>query len=124
MVPKHLFYTKDHEWIKVTDQGLYVGITHYAQEQLGDIVYVELPEPSAYFKAHETVVVIESVKTASDIYMPVAGSIFGVNSALEDEPELINQDCYENYIFLVKADDVDLTGLLSADDYTKYIEEL
>ncbi|HBN83673.1 MAG TPA: glycine cleavage system protein GcvH [Clostridiales bacterium] len=124
MIPKHLYYTKEHEWIKVTDEGLYVGITHYAQDQLGDIVYVELPEVGDEFEASEAVSVVESVKTASDIYMPVKGSVKAVNHALENQPELINSDCYTNYIFVIQQEDNDLEGLLSADEYTKYIEEL
>lgn len=124
MIPKDLYYTKEHEWIKVTGDGLYVGITHYAQEQLGDIVYVELPEVGDEFKASESVSVVESVKTASDIYMPVDGTIKAVNQALEDQPELINQDCYTNYIFLIQATDAGLEGLLKAEEYAKHIEEL
>lgn len=124
MIPKHLYYTKEHEWVKVTDEGLYVGITHYAQDQLGDIVYVELPEEGVEFEVSDAVSVVESVKTASDIYMPVKGSIKMVNHDLEDQPELINADCYVNYIFVIQQADNNFKELLSADEYEKYIEEL
>ncbi|MGI6563731.1 MAG: glycine cleavage system protein GcvH [Clostridia bacterium] len=124
MIPKNLYYTKEHEWVKVTDEGLVVGITHYAQEQLGDIVYVELPEVGSEFNAQDAASVVESVKTASDIYMPVKGVIKAVNRELEDRPELINEDCYTNYIFIIDAEDADLSGLLSADEYAEYLKEL
>lgn len=124
MIPKNLYYTKEHEWVKVTEEGLYVGITHYAQDQLGDIVYVELPEPGNEFNASDAVSVVESVKTASDIYMPVSGTIKEVNHDLENQPELINTDCYANYIFVIQTENADLKGLLSAEEYEKFIEEL
>jgi glycine cleavage system H protein len=124
MIPKNLYYTKEHEWVKVTDEGLVVGITHYAQEQLGDIVYVELPEVGSEFNAQDAASVVESVKTASDIYMPVKGVIKAVNRELEDRPELINEDCYTNYIFIIDAEDADLSGLLNADEYAEYLKEL
>jgi len=122
MIPKELYYTKDHEWVKVADEGLYVGITHYAQEQLGDIVYVELPEIGDSFDAGATICVVESVKTASDIYAPVAGIIKSINDALEDEPELINVDCYQNYIFVLDSPSPDLSRLLDAEAYAALIE--
>lgn len=85
-------YTSDHEWILIEDSSATVGITDYAQEQLGDVVYVELPEIGQAFDAGETVAVVESVKAVGEIYMPLAGTIEAVNASLEEEPELVNSD--------------------------------
>jgi glycine cleavage system H protein len=95
-VPDELRYTKDHEWVRRNDDGtVTVGITDFAQEQLGDLVFVELPEVGATFTAGAEACVVESVKAASDVYCPLDGEVTAVNAALADSPELINQDCYD-----------------------------
>lgn len=120
-IPADLKYTKSHEWVNNNDNGtITVGITDHAQELLGDLVFVELPEVGKELEAEEACSVVESVKAASDIYAPVAGEVVEVNEALDDQPELINSDPYgEGWLFKLKiADSTSLDGLLSADDYT------
>jgi glycine cleavage system H protein len=119
-----LFYTKEHEWVKVEGEEAYIGISDYAQHELGDIVYVELPEIDDEFDAEESFGVVESVKAVSDLYMPVGGTIIEVNEELEDEPELVNEDAYENWIIKVKmTDKSELDELLSGEEYQAYCAE-
>lgn len=125
-VPDNLLYTASHEWLEKLDNGNYrVGITEFAQEQLGDIVFVELPEVDESYAQEDECGVVESVKTASDIYCPVEGTVVAANDALEDTPELINDSPYDDgWIFEVSvSDDADLGHLLSAEDYRNSIEE-
>ena len=120
-IPADLKYTKSHEWVNNNDNGtITVGITDHAQELLGDLVFVELPEVGKELEAEEACAVVESVKAASDIYAPLAGEVVEVNEALEDQPELINSDPYgDGWLFKLKITDTNsLDGLLSADDYT------
>ncbi len=120
-IPADLKYTKSHEWINNNENGtITVGITDHAQELLGDLVFVELPEVGKELEAGEPCAVVESVKAASDIYAPIAGEVVEVNEALEEEPELINSDPYgDGWLFKLKlADDTILDGLLSSDEYT------
>ncbi len=119
-LPNDLKYTKSHEWIQTNEDGtITVGITDHAQELLGDLVYVEVPEVDLVVAAEQACVVVESVKAASDVYAPVAGSITAVNEALEDAPELVNSDPYgEGWIYKLKVDDpADLDDLLDAESY-------
>ncbi|MBU2467027.1 MAG: glycine cleavage system protein GcvH, partial [Proteobacteria bacterium] len=92
--PEGLYYTKEHEWLRVEGDLAVVGLTDFAQDQLGDITYVELPEPESEVEQMGEMCVVESVKTAADVYAPLSGVVVEVNSALGDAPELINQDCY------------------------------
>lgn len=118
--PVELYYAETHEWVRQEDDGsLTVGITDHAQDLLGDLVFAELPEVGATFEAGDVCMLLESVKAASDIYMPVSGEIIAVNTALEDEPELINQDAFvEGWLFKVQAtDSAGLDKLLSAEAY-------
>ncbi|HHL32453.1 MAG TPA: glycine cleavage system protein GcvH [Oceanospirillales bacterium] len=120
-----LKYTDSHEWIEVLDSGnIRIGITEHAQSALGDIVFVELPEEDSYAAGDECGVV-ESVKTASDIYAPIAGTIVAVNDALEDAPELINESPYDDgWIFEMEVDNTDdLNDLLSAEEYRNSIAD-
>lgn len=95
-IPDHLLYTKDHEWIRLEDDGLaVVGITDYAQESLGDITFVEFPETGASFALGDTFGVVESVKAASDLFMPIDAEVIEINEDVDSEPELLNQDPYE-----------------------------
>jgi glycine cleavage system H protein len=120
------YYTKDHEWIKVEgDQGV-VGITDFAQKQLGDLVYVELPAVGGALAVHQKIGTIESVKAVSDIFSPAAGEVVAVNKDLEGAPELINQDPHgKGWILRLKlADKAALAGLMNAADYEKYLAGL
>lgn len=125
-IPADLRYTKSHEWISDSGDGVVtIGVTDHAQESLGDLVFVELPEEGANLAAEDSCAVVESVKAASDIFAPIAGEITAVNSALEDAPEQVNQDPYgEGWLFKMKVTDAaDLNGLLTADEYTAEAEE-
>jgi glycine cleavage system H protein len=124
-VPKDLRYSESHEWVSDEEEGVVkVGITDHAQEQLGDLVFVELPEEGASFGQGDACAVIESVKAASDIYTPVSGEVVAVNQAILDSPEIINNDPYgDGWLFSVKLDDSDeLGGLMSADNYADHID--
>lgn len=123
-VLKDLYYTKDHEWLRVEGDEAYIGLTDFAQDSLGDIVYVELPEVDDEFSKEDAFAAVESVKAASDVFMPVDGKIVEVNEALLDEPGLINEDPYENWIAKIEiADKSQLDELLSADEYEKLLDE-
>ena len=124
-VPKDLKYTESHEWVRRDADGtVAVGITDHAQEQLGDIVFVEAPKPGRKVAAGEAVGVVESVKAASDIYAPVAGEIVAGNEALADAPEKVNGDAYGSWMFRIKPDDAaDLDGLLDAAAYENIASE-
>lgn len=120
-VEKGLLYTKDHEWIKVDGEFGLVGITDFAQSHLGDIVYVELPEVGDEVEKENAFASVESVKTAADVNMPVGGSVEAVNEALNDEPALINSDCYANWMVKIKiADKGELDGLMSPEAYEEF----
>lgn len=122
--PKELKYAKTHEWVRVEGELAFVGITDYAQESLGDIVYVELPAAGAQVKPGEELATIESVKAASPIYAPVAGTVERVNPALEKTPELVNQKPYEAFLFALKPfDPAGLAGLLDAAAYERHVEQ-
>ena len=118
-VPAELKYTKEHEWIRVEGEEAYVGITDYAQSQLGDIVFVEVETEGDNLEAGDTFGSIEAVKTVSDLYMPVSGEVLEFNSELEDQPDLVNKDPYgKGWIIKVTVEDeAQLDGLLSADAY-------
>jgi glycine cleavage system H protein len=125
-VPDNLSYTASHEWLeKIADNRYRVGITEFAQEQLGDIVFVELPENNEAYAQEDECGVVESVKTASDLFAPLGGTIVEVNEALEDNPELINDSPYDDgWIFVIELDDdSDLDSLLNAEDYRNSIED-
>lgn len=119
-----LYYSKDHEWIKVEGNNAYVGITDFAQHALGEIVYVELPELDEEFEAGDVFSVVESVKAASDVYMPISGKVLEVNEELEDSPQLINEEPYENWIAMVEmADKTDLDDLMDEVGYKEFCEK-
>ncbi len=124
-IPEDLFYTKDHEWIRIDGETATIGITDHAQEALGDITFVELPETDAGFGSGETFGVVESVKAASDIYMPVEGTVSEVNEALEDEPETLNSDPYgDGWLVKVRLDgEPDRKELLDAKAYGELCEK-
>lgn len=124
-IPGDLKYTKDHEWLKVDGDVAYVGITDYAQKELGDIVYVEIETEGETLEKEDVFGTIEAVKTVSDMYMPVSGEVAEVNPELETAPETVNQDPYDKgwmvKINLSNPSEVD--ELLSAEDYTKLLDE-
>ena len=121
-IPEDLQYTKSHEWVRIEGDTATIGITDHAQDELGDIVFVELPEEGATFDAGESFGTVESVKAVSDLYTPVGGEVVEVNSALEDAPENINEDPYgEGWI--VKLRTTDEADLLSSEEYEKVVEE-
>ena len=125
-IPEDLKYAKSHEWVKVDDDGVAtVGISDHAQDALGDIVFVELPEPGATIIAKDEVAVVESVKAASDIYAPVSGEVVAVNESLVDVPETVNSSPYDNgWFFKVKLSDEDeLAELLDADAYREHCDD-
>ena len=119
-IPANLKYVASHEWLRQEEDGsIMVGITHHAQDLLGDIVYVELPEVGENVAVDAEIAVVESVKAASDVYAPIAGEILAVNEALVDAPEIINEDPYgEGWFFKIKPENVDdYENLMDADEY-------
>lgn len=125
-IPGDLKFLASHEWARLEEDGLVrVGISEHAQEQLGDVVYVELPQPGDAASLGESIAVVESVKAASDIYPPVSGEVVAVNEALEDKPELVNEDAWgEGWLFLVKpANRAELDDLLDPDAYVASLGE-
>ena len=122
-VPEELQYTKSHEWVRNEGDTATIGITDHAQEELGDIVYIELPEQGAAFEAGESFGTVESVKAVSDLYTPVGGEVVEVNEALEDSPEKINEDPYgEGWMVKLRISG-EGTGLLSPDEYQQVLEQ-
>lgn len=123
-IPADLKYTEDHEWVKVDGDKVVVGITDYAQNELGDVVFVEIETEGEELEHGDTFGTVEAVKTVSDLFMPVSGTVSEVNQALADEPELVNKDPYGKgwMIKIAVSDTGDLDNLLSADDYKKMIE--
>jgi glycine cleavage system H protein len=126
MYPDDFYYSKDHEWLKLDGDNATVGITDFAQKQLGDVVYVELPQPGAQLEFHQSLGVIESVKAVSDIYSPISGEVIEANEELNDSPELVNEDPHEKgWIIRIKVKDKnELEKLMSAPEYEKYLEGL
>ena len=122
MYPPDLKYTRDHEWIRVADGQGHVGITEYAQQQLGDVVYVELPAVGRTFAQGEQFGAVESVKAVSDLYCPVSGEVVRVNDTLADHPEAINRDPHGTWLIVVKLTDAgELDALLDAGDYGAHV---
>ena len=123
-IPAELKYTKDHEWAKLEGDIVTVGITDFAQNSLGDIVYVELPNIGDNIEKEGTFGVVESIKSASDLYSPLTGEIVEVNEDLNDSPDLLNEDAYTNWIMKIKISNEDeFNSLLSARDYKPLCEE-
>lgn len=125
-LPEDLRYTEDHEWAKLEGDAATIGVTDYAQEQLGDIVFVETPQPGDKFQKGDEFGTVESVKAVAELYMPVAGEVLLVNKALEDAPELLNKSPYtDGWIIRIKPDDLSqLGGLMDKGAYLKMLEGL
>ena len=124
-VPDELRYSKEHEWVRAGGEVATIGITHFAQEQLGDVVFVELPEKGATVRQFASLGVVESVKAASDVYAPVSGEVLERNVKVIESPELVNRSPYgDGWLLVVRlADKAELAQLLSADEYRSHIGE-
>ncbi len=124
-LPDDLKYAETHEWVKLEDDGtVRVGITDHAQEELGDLVYIELPELGRQLSAREECAVVESVKAASDLYSPLTGEIIAVNEAVVESPEMVNDDAYGAWLFVIRpADRGELNELLDAEAYAESLED-
>jgi glycine cleavage system H protein len=119
-----LYYTESHEYVKVNEEFGYIGITDYAQNQLGNIVYVDMPEVGEEISSGEEFGAVESVKAASDLISPVSGTVVEINEKLEDNPELVNKDAFGNWIMKIKMSDVsELSDLMDAAAYTEFIKK-
>lgn len=125
-IPENLYYTKDHIWVKIEDDVATVGITDYGQHQLGDVVFVDLPELGREVEAGEVIASVESVKAVSEIYSPVTGKIISVNEDLANDPSVINSDPYgDGWIADIQMKDLsEIEDLMTAEDYKAYLEEL
>ncbi len=125
-IPSDLKYSKEHEWVRVEGKQATVGITAFAQEQLGDVVYVELPEPGSDVEFMVSFGVVESVKTASDLFSPLSGTVVEINERLEDEPELVNQDPYgDGWMIVVEmTSPSEVDQLMDADGYEAFLKTL
>ena len=123
-VPKELLYTEEHEWINDKDGDTTIGITDFAQSQLGDIIFLELPDIGDKIIAGEAFGEVEAVKTVSELYAPVNGTVIEINNDLEDSPDKVNQDCYgEGWIIKIKSDEkIEKENFLDYQDYAKLIE--
>lgn len=124
-VPKDLRYSKEHEWVKQEGHTVKIGITHFAQDELGDIVFVELPSVGDELKANEPFGSVESVKTVSELYAPIGGKVVAVNEELEDSPEFVNESPYEKawMIELEPTNESEMNELMSSDAYEQMINE-
>ncbi len=123
-IPTHLKYTKSHEWVKLEEDGTAtIGITHHAQELLGDMVFVETPKVGRQLQQGEECAVVESVKAAADVYTPITGEVISINPELEAAPEKINQDAYSAWLYKLKpSNSADLNDLLDSTEYQKLLE--
>jgi len=123
-VPDNLYYTEDHEWVRVKGENVTIGVSDYAQDQLGDIVFVEMPASGDQFKKGDEFGTVESVKAVAELYMPIGGEVIQVNQALEDAPELLNQSPYaEGWIIEVKPEDASqLESMLNKEAYLKMVQ--
>jgi glycine cleavage system H protein len=123
-LPETVRYAEDHEWASMTGDTVKIGVSDYAQDQLGDIVYVEVPEVGATFSRGDTFGTLESVKAVSELYMPLGGEVVAINDELEDAPELINQDPYTNWIIEIRpADPKEYDELMTRETYRNMLKE-
>lgn len=125
IIKEDLYYSEEHEWVSVDGTTATIGVTDFAQDSMGDIVFVELPEVDSVVQSGDPIGVLESVKAVSDIYTPVSGKVVEINDSLEDEPELVNADPYANYILVVELDNTEqLENLMDAESYEKFCSEI
>ena len=124
-IPTNLFYTKEHEWIKIEGENAVIGITDFAQSALGDVVFVELPDAGESLTQNQSFGVVESIKSVSDLYAPLSGLVLAKNSEVESTPELCNKDCYSNWLVKIKFTSQDETKiLLNAESYKQFCASL
>jgi len=124
-VVEGLKYTEKHEWVRVEGDKAYIGITDFAQEELGEIVFIELPEVGDTFAADEEIASLESVKAAAAMYNPLSGEVVAVNDELEESPEMVNEDPYTHFIYALEySDAAELESLLDAEAYSAFIDSL
>lgn len=124
-IPEVLKYSKDHEWVRLDGDKAYVGITDHAQEELGEVVFVELPPVGERFGKDEEIATVESVKAASAIYNPIEGEVVAVNEDLDDSPDLVNTDCYKHHLYVLGSfSQSDFESLLDANAYGAFLESL
>ena len=125
MYPQEYRYSKEHEWVKTEEDVCTVGITHFAQDELGEVVFVELPEVGQSFDAHDEIGSIESVKAVAEVYTPVAGEVVAANETLADAPERVNEDPHgDGWLVRIKiSSPSDLDGLMSAEEYEEFLEK-
>ena len=124
-IPQELRYTREDEWVRLEGERVVLGVTDYAQQQLGDIVFVELPAVGATVERGEPFGVVESVKAVADLFGPVSGRVVEVNATLADQPELVNQDCYgDGWMLVLEPDDpAEIEDLLPASDYRQHVKD-
>ena len=122
--PDNLMYTKDHEWLRIEGDQAYVGITYFAQSELGDIVFIDIDSEGEHLEKEEVFGSVEAVKTVSDLFMPLSGKVIEINSELEDRPELVNEDPYgEGWIIKIDISDIsESSNLLSYEDYKNLVD--
>jgi glycine cleavage system H protein len=123
--PAENWYTQEDEWVRVDDDRVVIGVTDYAQQQLGDVVFLELPQVGDELKQGEPFGVIESVKAVSDLFAPITGDVLEINAALLESPELVNESCYDGgwILAIAAADESEFDNLMNANDYREYVEE-
>lgn len=123
-VKKGYYYTNEHEWVKVDGDVAYVGISEYAQHSMGELVFADLPEVGETFEKGDTFGAVESVKAASDVYMPIGGEILAVNDAVSDNPALVNDDAFGNWLIKIRPADLEeLAELMNAEQYENFLSE-
>lgn len=121
-VPKDLKYSKDHEWLEPSEKTCKVGVTEFAVDQLGDIVHLDLPNVGDHFEAGDSFGTIESTKTVSDLYLPISGKIVSINNAVVDNPESLQEDCYEGWLVEISfEDDAEIEALMTSEMYEEFI---
>ena len=123
-VKKGLFYTNEHEWVMVEQDVAYIGISDYAQHSMGELVFIDLPEEGDEFEKGDAFGAVESVKAASDVYMPISGEVLEVNENVSDNPALVNEDAFENWLIKIKPSDLEELGeLMNSEQYETYLSE-
>ncbi len=123
-VKKGLFYTNEHEWVMVEEDVVYIGISDYAQHSMGELVFIDLPEEGDEFEKGDAFGAVESVKAASDVYMPISGEVLEVNENISDNPALVNEGAFENWLIKIKPSDLEELGeLMNSEQYETFLSE-
>ena len=123
-VKKGLYYTNEHEWVMVEEDVAFIGISDYAQHSMGELVFIDLPEEGDEFEKGDAFGAVESVKAASDVYMPISGEVLEVNENVSDNPALVNEDAFENWLIKIKPSDLEELGeLMNSEQYETYLSE-